>query len=120
MPSVSVMINGKSYRMACDEGQEQHLLDLGATLNEAIDDLRGAFGEIGDQRLIVMAAISMADSVAEANDRLGRLQSELESLRDTAAANPQREHQAETDLAATLAAAAERITDIARRLNASK
>ncbi len=120
MPSVSVMINGKSYRMACDEGQERHLLDLGATLNEAIDDLRGAFGEIGDQRLIVMAAISLADSAAEASDRLARAQSELGSLRDIAAARPERDLGAEADLAATLGGAAERITDIARRLNASK
>lgn len=119
MPSVSVMINGKAYRMACDEGQEQHLLGLGERLNEAIDDLRSAFGEIGDQRLIVMAAITMADQAAESKRRLDRLEAELSALRAELADGPQRERQAEAELAEAVSVAADRIADIARRLNAN-
>ena len=56
MPQVAVQINGKTYRMACDEGQEAHLLDLAQRFNKTIDSLRGSFGEIGDQRLTVVLA----------------------------------------------------------------
>ncbi|MBN8999629.1 MAG: cell division protein ZapA, partial [Rhizobiales bacterium] len=58
MAQVNVTINGKIYRMACDDGQEAHLESLAERLNETIDRLRGSFGEIGDQRLTVMAAIT--------------------------------------------------------------
>ncbi len=119
MPSVSVMINGKAYRMACDEGQEQHLLGLGERLNEAIDDLRAAFGEIGDQRLIVMAAITMADRAAESARRLAEAKSQLSELRNEASKSPARERQVEEEVARAVNEAAERVTEIARRLNAS-
>ena len=55
MPQVNVTINGKVYRMACDDGQEAHLEGLAERLNVTIDRLRQSFGEIGDQRLTVMA-----------------------------------------------------------------
>lgn len=119
MPSVSVMINGKAYRMACDEGQEQHLLGLGERLNTAIDELRTSFGEIGDQRLIVMAAITMADQAAESGRRLGLAEAELARLREEAAESPERERRADAEIADALAGAADRITEIARRLNSS-
>src|SRR5690606_1962005 len=111
MPSVSVMINGKSYRMACDEGQEQHLIDLGARINATIDDLRGAFGEIGDQRLIVMAAITMADELHEERRRVARLEETIDELRRGGG---------EAELSNAISGVAERIGDIARRLNAQR
>ena len=51
MAQVNVTINGKVYRMACEDGQEGHLQGLAARLDQMIDQLRGSFGEIGDQRL---------------------------------------------------------------------
>ncbi|MHA1559268.1 MAG: cell division protein ZapA [Alphaproteobacteria bacterium] len=111
MPSVSVTINGKSYRMACDEGQEQHLIDLGDQLNATIDELRGAFGEIGDQRLIVMAAISKADELSEERRRVQRLEEALDQLREAGGG---------AEMAAAIEGAAARIGDIARKLNAER
>ena len=70
MPHVSVTIAGRAYRMACDEGQEDHLLGLGRFLNDKIDELRDSFGEIGDMRLAVMAGITVADELNEAQRRL--------------------------------------------------
>lgn len=111
MPSVSVTINGKSYRMACDEGQEQHLIDLGDQLNATIDELRGAFGEIGDQRLIVMAAISKADELSEERRRVQRLEEALDQLREAGGG---------AEMASAIEGAATRIGDIARKLNAER
>ena len=56
MAQVNVSINGRQYRMACEDGQEDHLRPLAKALEERIGTLRGQFGEIGDARLMVMAA----------------------------------------------------------------
>ena len=55
MSHINVTINGRQYRMACEEGQEARLLRLAESLESRIENLRGKFGEIGDARLTVMA-----------------------------------------------------------------
>lgn len=77
MPQVNVSIAGRVYRMACDEGEEPHLHALAQRLDGKIGELRGQFGEIGDQRITVMAALTMADDLAEAERRIAQLQGEL-------------------------------------------
>ena len=60
MPQVNVTINGRQFRMACEDGEEPHLLRLAEDLDARITRLRGRFGEIGDTRLTVMAALTLA------------------------------------------------------------
>ncbi len=78
---VTVTIDGKSYRMACDPGQEDHLIDLAARFDRYVSHLKSAFGEIGDQRLTVMASIMVMDELVEVQKRLKGLESEAEGLR---------------------------------------
>ena len=80
MAQVAVQINGKTFRMACDEGQESHLMGLARNLDETIDRLRESFGEIGDQRLTVMAGVVMADQLSEAQARVRVLESDIKRL----------------------------------------
>jgi cell division protein ZapA len=80
MPEVNVDINGRKYRMACEEGQEPHLLGLAARFNQHIDSFKGTFGEIGDNRLTVMAGIAVLDELAEAERRIAQLQQDVASL----------------------------------------
>jgi cell division protein ZapA len=82
MPQVTVTIAGRLYRMACGEGEEEHLQELGQRLDGKIADLRAHFGEIGDQRITVMAALTMADELSEAERRISALQTELKGLRE--------------------------------------
>ena len=70
MSHVSVTINGRQYRMACEEGQETRLLRLAEVLESRVTSLRGKFGEIGDQRLTVMAALTIADELADSERRV--------------------------------------------------
>ena len=70
MPQIVVTIDGKTYRMACAEGEEQHLETLAADVDGKIAELRGSFGQIGDLRLTVMAAIMATDQLHEARRRL--------------------------------------------------
>ena len=76
MGQVNVTISGKIYRMACDDGQEEHLESLGEQLSDTIELLRSQFGEIGDQRLTVMAAITLADRYSESEHRITALEAE--------------------------------------------
>lgn len=80
MPEVNVEIDGKKYRMACEEGQEQHLLTLAERFNRTVSGLKGSFGEIGDNRLVVMAGIAVLDELAEAEDRIEALKRDIEDL----------------------------------------
>lgn len=70
MAQVSVTIDNRKYRLACNEGEEARLERLAATVDEKIGELREVFGEIGDQRLVVMAALTVADDLAEARERI--------------------------------------------------
>ena len=76
MSQVNVTINGRQFRMACEDGQEDHLRQLAKDLDERIVALRGQFGEIGDARLTVMAALMVADELAETGKKLRRLMRE--------------------------------------------
>ena len=70
MNHINVTINGRQYRMACEEGQEVRLLKLAESLEPRIESLRGKFGEIGDARLTVMAALTVCDELLDANAAL--------------------------------------------------
>jgi len=117
MSQVTVTINGKTYRMACDDGQEEHLTGLAERLNNSIEQLRERFGEIGDQRLTVMAAITFADQFAETATRLRRIESEVASLQQARAEIVDQQAAAEADTAAAINTVAERIERLASRIS---
>jgi len=86
MSHINVTINGRQYRMACEEGQEARLLKLAENLETRIGSLRGKFGEIGDARLTVMAALTVCDELLDASNRIRSLENEIEALRGVRAA----------------------------------
>ena len=83
MPQVTVTIDGKQYRMACDEGQEEHLIGLAERFDHYVMHLKDSFGEIGDQRLTVMAGIMVMDELAELQKRIKGFETEMTTLRKT-------------------------------------
>jgi cell division protein ZapA len=117
MAEVSVTINGRVYRMACDPGQEDHLARLGRELDQRISQLRDSFGEIGDTRLAVMAAIMVADELAELKRRLRTADQEIQSLKDARERAAQRNEDVEHAIAGILEETAERIERLAQGLN---
>jgi len=80
---VSVTIDGKVYRMACNEGQEEHLIDLAQRFDRYVTHLKESFGEIGDQRITVMAGIMVLDELVELQKRVRGMEAEIASLRKT-------------------------------------
>ena len=119
MSQVSVTINGRQFRMACEDGQEDHLMELARELDVRIESLRAKFGEIGDTRLTVMAALTVADELAEMGKRLKRLEEEMAAAQEARVAAADRSQGAQAAVATALTAAAERIESVTRKLNQS-
>jgi cell division protein ZapA len=106
MAQVSVTIDNRKYRVACNEGEEERLAQLAAMIDGKIAELRASFGEIGDQRLVVMAALTIADNLTEAREQLA-----AEQERNRAALARSEEAAANLDaLGARLEALAERLS----------
>ena len=103
MAQVDVAINGKSYRIACDDGQEDHLLQLAAFVDQRIQELVASVGQVGDARLLVMASLLISDELSETF-------SNLNSVDDNGAVD------AEQALAQKTEALAQRIELIAEKL----
>ena len=117
MSHINVTINGRQYRMACEEGQEVRLLKLAETLESRVTELRGKFGEIGDARLTVMAALTVCDELLDANARLHTMEQELETARNMRAAAVDRARLTQSAVASALNAAADRIEKTTQVLN---
>jgi cell division protein ZapA len=117
MNHINVTINGRQYRMACEEGQEMRLLRLAENLEARVEQLRGRFGEIGDARLTVMAALTVCDELQDASQRIRALEAELATLRDVRAAAVDRAKATQAAVANALNAAAERIERTTQVLN---
>src|SRR5690349_2284305 len=117
MSHINVTINGRQYRMACEEGQEVRLLKLAENLETRVGELRGKFGEIGDARLTVMAALTACDELLDANARIRALEEELETARATRTAAVDRVRITQTAVANALNAAADRIEKTTQVLN---
>jgi cell division protein ZapA len=117
MSHINVTINGRQYRMACEEGQEAQLLKLAESLESRIKSLRGKFGEIGDARLIVMAALTVCDELLDANNRIRTLEDEIDALRGVRVAAADRARATQAAVAKALNAAADRIEKTTHVLN---
>src|SRR3712207_3733644 len=101
MAHVTMTIAGRSYRMTCGDGEEPRLERLAALYDSKIEEMRGTFGEIGDMRLHVMAALTIADELHDTRERLEPIERELKLLK-------QRTEAGEAAVAETLTRTAER------------
>ena len=75
MSQITVVVNGRKYDIACDDGQEAHLTRLAQYIDRRVDELIAAVGQVGDARLLVMASLLVADELSE-------VYTELDSLRN--------------------------------------
>ena len=73
MAHVEVKINGRGYEIACDNGQEEHVADLGDFLDRKVAELAVRIGQVGDSRLLVMAALLIADELSDSYDEISQL-----------------------------------------------
>ena len=100
MPEVTVEIAGRSYRLGCGEGEEEHLEGLAALIDAEASNLQKQFGNMQEARLFLMTSLLVADRLADAERRIIELE---EGGGDGLA--PEREH-----------ALAERVTSLAEHI----
>jgi len=117
MPEVNVEIDGKKYRMACEEGQEQHLMTLADRFSRTVGGLRQSFGEIGDNRLLVMAGIAVLDELFEAENRIIALDGDVAQLTAAGQELAMEAEQLERSFARRLADAARKVESIAQAID---
>jgi cell division protein ZapA len=76
MANVAVTINGRTYDLTCNDGQEGHLRELAGDIAGRIDELVKTIGQAGEARLLLMVGLLLADELADANIEIERLQRE--------------------------------------------
>lgn len=111
-----VTVAGRSYRLGCEEGEEQRLGELAQALDRKITAMRKNFGEIGDQRLIIMAALEISDEAADAKAKAEAVQAEIAGLRAEIEARQQRGDALDMTLALAFEEAASRLERLAKNL----
>ena len=117
MAQITSTIAGRQFRLACEDGQEEHLQELAKDIDQRIISLRRKFGEIGDTRLTVMAALMVADELAEMIQKMRLLEEDIASLQDARLVASDRARAASDAVIGAFNYAAERIEGITRKLN---
>jgi cell division protein ZapA len=77
MAQISIEVNGRPYAVGCEDGQEQHLVELAKLFDHQVRQVSQDMGQLGDTRLFLMGALLLADELADARSRLAALQVEI-------------------------------------------
>jgi cell division protein ZapA len=109
MGQVSVTLNGRNYRLECSEGEEAHLIELAEYLGSHVDEMRRKFGQVGDDRLILMASLVVADELWELRGEIDKLKASLAEARRDKSASEETAKSVQADLTAKIGEAAERL-----------
>src|SRR5215831_9140263 len=82
MGQVSVPVNGRSYAIACDDGQEARIRRLAQYVDAKVGEFVAAVGQVGEARLLLLAALVIADELSDANDALERERERTETVKN--------------------------------------
>ena len=116
MPLVNVMINQRAYTIACDEGEEEHLRKLAAHVDSKVKELLGTVGQAGEQRLLLMAALLVADEYLETVALLEKRSREADETTVTRDELKAQLAEQERQAAGALQSASKRVEELAARL----
>lgn len=109
MGQINVTLNGRAFRLECGEGEEDHLFELANYLGTHVEAMRQKFGQVGDDRLIVMASLVVADELWDLRRQIEEMKTALaEQRRDKSASDESVKHK-QSDIAARISAAADRL-----------
>ena len=80
MANVSIKFNGKDYLLSCDDGQEDHLIELSEYLNKRFENLKTELGSIGDSKLLLLSSIKIIDEYYETKKKIEEKKKEFNLL----------------------------------------
>jgi cell division protein ZapA len=115
MGQVSVTLNGRTYRLECGEGEETHLIALAEYLGSHVDTMKRKFGQVGDDRLILMASLLVTDELWELRRQMQELKSSLAEARRDRSISDQSSKSVQSDLAQKVSAVADRLERLNER-----
>jgi cell division protein ZapA len=115
MPLVNVMVNSRAYTIACDEGEEGHLKDLASHVDSKVRELLSSVGQVGDLKLLLMAALLIADEHHSVSSQLEAMKMQTGDA-GVHSDLSERLSKSEAIAADTLELATKRLEDIAARL----
>jgi cell division protein ZapA len=116
MPLVNVLVNGRAYTVACDEGEEDHLRELGQYLDQRVRELSATVGQVADSRLMLMAGLVIADELSDALVKLDERNKELTALKAARVTTAETLENGDERAAEALEGAASRLEAIAARV----
>jgi len=109
MGQVTVVLNGRTYRLECGEGEESHLIALAEYLGTHVEDMERKFGQVGDDRLILMASLLVTDELWELRRDMEALKASLATARRDRSVADESAKSAKADLAGRIEAVADRL-----------
>ena len=80
MANVNIKFNGKDFLLSCDDGQEEHLEELSLHLNKKFNELKNNLGNIGENKLLLIASIKIMDEYFETRKKIDEKKQELKDL----------------------------------------
>ena len=81
MANVSIKFNNKEYLLSCENGQEEHLEELSLKLNEKFNNLKNNLGNIGENKLLLITAITIIDEYFEIKKKIDHNKDELDVIK---------------------------------------
>ena len=109
MGEVSVTLNGRTYRLECGAGEEAHLIALAEYLGSHVDTMKRKFGQVGDDRLILMASLMVTDELWEVRRQMQEVKSAMTELRRDKSVADESAKSRRADVADAIGAAADRL-----------
>ena len=80
MANVNITFNGKEFLLSCDDGQEEHLIELSEKLNNKFANLKSQLGNIGENKLLLITSIKVMDEYFETKKKIEEKKKELNNL----------------------------------------
>ena len=80
MANVNITFNGKEFLLSCDDGQEEHLVELSEQLNNKFANLKSKLGNIGENKLLLITSIQVMDEYFETKKKIEEKKRELNDL----------------------------------------
>ncbi len=82
MANVNIKFNGKEFLLSCEDGQEEHLEELSLYLNNRFDNLKKSLGNIGENKLLLIASISVMDEYFETRKKIEEQKNQINKITD--------------------------------------
>ena len=80
MANVNIKFNGKEFLLSCEDGQEEHLEELSLHLNNRFDNLKKSLGNIGENKLLLIASISVMDEYFETRKKIEEQKNQINKI----------------------------------------